>query len=755
MQFVTLFLILKTWKDMDPSSTLLFSHPRLAVICEDWQRGDYAQVAIHLQQQMEQGSNVPELYWCLGSAQRLLGQELEAQLTWQEGLALLMEAGTAESQAIQKLVKGLQELAENLWETGHWPQAATLYRQCLELVDAVEDLEAQDPEAWKPSFPKALAAHRIGLTQARSRLWLSAITWFEQACQWDPTAAESFLQAGLALIKLGYLRDALLPLERATQLRPDWAEPWVQLGLVWLDLGDPQQALHFFQAAEARDATAQGLHSYWVEAWVQLDCPEAALHQFRRAVAVEKERLRACGISTEGQNPLDFGLLMEREVNGTKATGSADFWQAMYASWRQRLASSSTAAPPTASASIPPAGTAPQNRLPLSDCWPVPTRGYLTTQQWHQITGEGSYQPLDSAGSMSLKSPPSEDPNLLQKLRSQRIPLPETFVAQIPQGSVHVGHYPRHLYASFGSAVLTRQGELLADLSLCLPPPEFLDQNYWPDHLQHHPILGLPHLPPPICWDGPVALLPLGAVNYFHWMVDILPALDNLRRAGILNQPIPILIHGYQGKPFQQQTLDILGIPSERILRFEQLGGSHVQAQTLIVPSTAGPVGCLTPRGLQLLQQWIQPSLSQLYPRRLYISRRSARWRRVINEAEVLAALHPWGFVSVQLETLSLPEQIALMQGAEAVIGIHGAGLSNLAFCRPHTLVVEILPSNTLLPYFWMIAQVAGLRYFPLVAPVCDPALVALLATPALDREDAWVPIPNLLAVLEQAGLDP
>ncbi|MEN9229429.1 MAG: glycosyltransferase 61 family protein [Thermostichus sp. DG02_5_bins_236] len=726
---------------MDPSPALLFSHPRLASIRENWQQGDYAQVATYLQQQIEQGSAAAELYWCLGSAQRLLGQELEAQLTWQEGLTLLMEADALETEAIDRLVRGLQELAEVLWESAHWPQAATLYQQCLEVVDSVGELGL--------SFPKALAAHRIGLTQARSRLWSSALAWFEQACQWDPTAAESFWQWGLAWIKLGYLSNAVLPLQQAARLRPDWAEPWVQLGLVWLDLRDPQQALLCFQAAEVRDATAQGLHSYWVEAWVQMDQRDAALQRLRRAVAVQKDWLQAWGGGCNGQSPLCSWLLMEGEADEVGSPIPSDPWPAMYASWRQRFA------PPSEGAPIPQAGTSLQSKLPVSDLWPVPTQGYITTEQWHQTTGEGSYQPLDPAGSMRLKSPPSQDPNLLQKLRPQQIRLPETFVAQIPQGSVHVGHYPHHLYASFGSAILTRQGELLTDLSLCLPPPEFLDQDYWPDHLQNHPILGLPHLPPPIRLDGSVALLPLGAVNYFHWMVDILPALNMLCRAGILNRPIPILIHGYQGKPFQQQTLATLGIPSERILSFEQLGGSHVQAQTLIVPSTAGPVGCLTPRGLQVLQQWVQPSLSQSYPRRIYISRRSARWRRVINEAEVLACLQPWGFVSVQMETLSLQEQIALMQGAEAVIGIHGAGLTNLAFCRPHTLVIEILPSNALLPYFWTIAQVAGLRYFPLVAPVCDPALVALLASPELDREDAWVRIPDLLEVLERAGLDP
>jgi hypothetical protein len=83
-------------------------------------------------------------------------------------------------------------------------------------------------------------------------------------------------------------------------------------------------------------------------------------------------------------------------------------------------------------------------------------------------------------------------------------------------------------------------------------------------------------------------------------MVDILPALDILQRSGALEKDIPILIHGYQRKPFQVQSLAALGIPAERILSFEQLGGSHLQAQNLIVPSAGAPVGCLTPRGLEV-----------------------------------------------------------------------------------------------------------------------------------------------------------
>jgi capsular polysaccharide biosynthesis protein/tetratricopeptide (TPR) repeat protein len=694
-----------------------------------WEQGAYESVAQELLQQLEQGSQHPLLYWWLGAAYLLLGRELEAQLTWQEGVALLMGKGLSEPEASRCWAKGLQELAEGLWERGHWPQAAALYRQLV---------EGSLPADLEPV--QALAAHRLGRVQERRRLWLEAAEWFEQACRRDPTATESFWRWGLALLKLGRLREALSPLQEAARLRPDWGDPWVQMGLAWLDLGELEQAVVCFQEAAARGTQTAELYSYWAEAQVRRDNSQAAWEKFQQALAAERQWLQAW---CEGSGR-DSSLRLELEQALQGSPGK--FWQERYRLWRQRWIPAE-AAPPS------PACQSPSPRA--GDSLPVPSQGYLTTRQWHQATGEGSYQVLDPEGVLYLQAPPTADPAIGQKLRSQRIPLAETFVAQIPQGSVHVGHYPRHLYASFASAVLTRRRELLADVSPGLPPPEFLDWDWKSEHLEHHPIWDLPHLPPPIPLEGSAALLPLGAVNYFHWMVDILPALELLRRAGFLEKDLPILLHGYQGKPFQVQSLAALGIPTERLLSFEQVGGSHLQARNLIVPSLAGPVGCLTPRGWKVLQRLVPlgQAADPLLPRRVYISRRAARWRRVINETEVLEALRPWGFVPVQLEVLSLAEQIALMQKAEAVMGIHGAGLTNLAFCQPGTVAIEIFPSNAVLPYFWSLAQVVGLNYFPLVAPTCDPALVALLASPELDREDAWVPVPALLALLEQTGL--
>jgi capsular polysaccharide biosynthesis protein len=85
------------------------------------------------------------------------------------------------------------------------------------------------------------------------------------------------------------------------------------------------------------------------------------------------------------------------------------------------------------------------------------------------------------------------------------------------------------------------------------------------------------------------------------------------------------------------------------------------------------------------------PSVTGRLPRRIYIDRRGSAIRPLLNENALVAALAGLGFVAIRPEMLSIPDQIRLFRGAEAVVAPHGAGLTNLGFCRPGCAVVELL----------------------------------------------------------------
>ena len=81
--------------------------------------------------------------------------------------------------------------------------------------------------------------------------------------------------------------------------------------------------------------------------------------------------------------------------------------------------------------------------------------------------------------------------------------------------------------------------------------------------------------------------------------------------------------------------------------------------------------------------------------------------------------LLPNALEPVWLERLPLAKQIDLFHTAECVVGPHGAGLTNLMFCRPGAVAVEISTPLRVLPCFSEIAHHRRLQHhLELATPV-------------------------------------
>ena len=83
-----------------------------------------------------------------------------------------------------------------------------------------------------------------------------------------------------------------------------------------------------------------------------------------------------------------------------------------------------------------------------------------------------------------------------------------------------------------------------------------------------------------------------------------------------------------------------------------------------------------------------------------------------------MEVLTKYGFVKVELESLSVAEQVQLFSSAEVIIAAHGAGLTNLTFCQPGTTVLEIFPRSYIRHYYWTISTLAKLNYYYFIGKV-------------------------------------
>jgi len=155
---------------------------------------------------------------------------------------------------------------------------------------------------------------------------------------------------------------------------------------------------------------------------------------------------------------------------------------------------------------------------------------------------------------------------------------------------------------------------------------------------------------------------------------------------------------------YQTAFLDLLDIPTEKRVIADK---NCIKLAHLLLPSVRRNGRAVSRAGLDAFRTLSLRSLpersSENNSRRIYLSRKDAQTRRVLNEPEIETLLHAHGFTTVRTEHMSLAEQITLFSKAEIIVSPHGAGLANTIFATtPH--IIEFLPAD-----LWDLGYFVGL----------------------------------------------
>jgi tetratricopeptide (TPR) repeat protein/capsular polysaccharide biosynthesis protein len=327
------------------------------------------------------------------------------------------------------------------------------------------------------------------------------------------------------------------------------------------------------------------------------------------------------------------------------------------------------------------------------------------------------------------------------------------FVVKIPDGRAWVAPQKNSWVICHALAVITPDNYLLGDLSRDYP--WFLPGCPYQERAEHS-IFEQENIAPVETIQGKVALLSgLAGHVYYHWMFDVLPRLELLRRSGIKLKEIDWFIVNSLSKPYQQETLNLLGIPQDKIIESDRR--SHIQASELIVPSFPGYLDWVPEGTIKFLRQTFLPQTEQTQNNSnnqderglIYVSRAKAKNRQLVNEVEVSQLLTASGFVTVFLEEMSFLEQITIFANAKIIVAPHGSGLTNLVFCSPNTKIVELFSPNYIRTDYWMISQQLSLHHYYIVGKNFScPSLRNLMYQNAL-TEDILVSIDALKLVLQ------
>lgn len=228
--------------------------------------------------------------------------------------------------------------------------------------------------------------------------------------------------------------------------------------------------------------------------------------------------------------------------------------------------------------------------------------------------------------------------------------------------------------------------------------------------------------------------------HYGHWMTQCLPALHgSVGCYGAEN--VCLVVRALE--PWQEETLALLGLA--RIPRLVPESGTQYRLPRAAYSEFLNGVAS---QQLALSLVGTAQSLSRTIAHRpspyatIYVPAAAPFYGAIANEAELIACLLRHGVHVFAPVSLTLPERVSLFRSAAVVIGPHAEELVDCMFCKPGTLLWELMPRHCGNPGINRIAQAAGLHYRGDLFEAAEPG-----------RASAWtVDIGLITAQLQAVG---
>ena len=179
-------------------------------------------------------------------------------------------------------------------------------------------------------------------------------------------------------------------------------------------------------------------------------------------------------------------------------------------------------------------------------------------------------------------------------------------------------------------------------------------------------------------------------------------------------------------KAFQRETLNMLGFRDDQLVPF---CGDEVWECERLWFASMPPSGAEVPDAVNWLRERVFSATSTPPPEpncRLYISRRPATHARVVNEDALMQVLERHEFEIIEIDDMSVAQQVRLFSQAESIVAPHGAGQTNMLFASARCKNLELLEprwaSDGHAYVFWSLAETLGQRFSYVVAePVMNP----------------------------------
>jgi capsular polysaccharide biosynthesis protein len=197
-----------------------------------------------------------------------------------------------------------------------------------------------------------------------------------------------------------------------------------------------------------------------------------------------------------------------------------------------------------------------------------------------------------------------------------------------------------------------------------------------------------------------------GTVNYAHFLTDCLGRYGLFLRVGMDPKDVDHIYCPAPDSALTRELMERLGVPLNKCVWANE--HPQITADMVLAPSYPGSRYNYPKWMLDFLRVARRPTGEGA--KRIYVPR--GKERNISNEREILDLARSFGFVVYDYTKAGGHDFFA---DAEVIMGPHGAGLTNALFAPAGCQLLDMLPSDMLLPFYRAVAEPVGVRYNYLV----------------------------------------
>ncbi|HDY93958.1 MAG TPA: glycosyltransferase family 61 protein [Pseudoalteromonas sp.] len=215
--------------------------------------------------------------------------------------------------------------------------------------------------------------------------------------------------------------------------------------------------------------------------------------------------------------------------------------------------------------------------------------------------------------------------------------------------------------------------------------------------------------------------------QYFHWFFDVLPRIWLLDKSDV--EYDSIFIGNDLNKDFICSSLQALGVNQDKIVMMNNnivdfdsvlYPTSKIIEERFVRPSLGDGVhykGGWDPRYIKdinkAFREYNFKQSNGSGNKKIFVSRDDATHRAAVNNDELLSLVNEFGFEVFVPGDNTFAEQVNVFSNASIILGIHGAGMTNILWAKPRSSkVIEIVVDGVDDPGYRYLSEMLGLSYY-------------------------------------------